>query len=750
MVDWALWYASRGWRVLPVMPPAPDGSCPCGSATCRSAGKHPRLKGWQRRATTDPTQIREWWSGRHANDNIAVATGRDSNLLVLDADGDKGRETVARNGTPMAPAARTGRPDGGTHYFFAYIDGLDREAGNSADPETGLDTRGEGGYVVVGPSRHKSGARYAWSHWPDTTPLPEPPSWVVELLSMRRTARPVVQGDRNNHLFLVCRRLRSKGAPQAKVLELALRYSAANLVPPLDDAEVCQIVGSACRPDYDAGPDPLAYLAIDGIPDPDLSLPVLREAPLTDGGNAECFAALYGDHFRYVPPWRRWMVWTGATWLEDEAEVYRTAVHAAIRCRGLASAFETDPQRREQLEAWSASSDSKMRVAAATELVRALPPLQALPNDFDTKPWLLATPSETIDLLTGRSRPPRREDYLTKATGVSLDPAAECPVFRRFIAELFDDPEMPAYLQRVVGYCLTGDTAKHLFPVAVGLGRNGKSTLMTVQRALFGLYARSARWDTFDADGRKGPGDDLAALRGARLVVVSESDDMRRLAEGRVKQITGGDEVTCRHLYGRDFTYRPEFKVWLMTSHLPVIRGTDKGIWSRVKPIEFPKTFEGGADDKGLGEAMLAELPGILNWALDGLAQYLAAGRDLGEPESVRRAISAYKQASSPVRRFIEERVEFGEGLMAESGQLFEAFRVFCGDEGLRFTPNRQAFGADLANVLAVDYPDAAISEPVRRTGPSGRGYYRRGMGLRAGRGPELWGEIGRGGSDDD
>lgn len=741
MLEWALFYARRGWRVFPIRPPKADGTCTCTKPDCNDAGKHPRIRGWQRNATTDRTQIAEWWTGQ-PHDNIGIATGTGSGIVVVDFDGARGRETLEANEVPVGPVQRTGRPDGGQHHIFAYVAGMDK---NSVDKDIGMDIRGEGGFIVAAPSLHKSGARYAWAGWPDTA-LVEPPLWILELLTPRKAKRRVIEGGRNSTLFLLCRDLRRKGVSQAEVLRLASIYNIEHFTPSLEEAEVREAVASACSDNYDAGRNPLAYLALDGIPEPDLSLPILREAPPTDGGNAECFAALYGDYFRYVPPWKQWVFWTGSTWLEDEAGFIRTAVHAAIRSRGLAAALEEDQGRREALEGWSRRADSKTGITATLELVQALPPLQAMPPLFDTKPWLLATPSGTIDLLTQKLRKPSRLDYLTRTAGTQFEAGAECPEWRKFIGELYTDPEMPCYVQRLIGYCLTGDTTEHVFPIAVGLGRNGKSTLMAVVRAVFGLYARPARWSTFDAESRKGVGDDLAALRGARLVIVPESDNQGRLAEAIVKQVTGGDPVTCRNLYGRDFSYVPEYKVWLMTNHLPRVRGTDRGIWSRVKPINFPRTFEGNTADKRLTEKLMNELPGILNWALEGLAGYVAAGRNLMEPQSVTGAITTYKYESSPVQRFVKERVVFDSKETIGAATLFRAFQWFCDEEGLVFKQSRQAFGADLANVLATDYPDAEVSEPNRETVDGVRDYYRNGMKLsEASKGDgTVWAKIGR------
>ena len=175
-----------------------------------------------------------------------------------------------------------------------------------------------------------------------------------------------------------------------------------------------------------------------------------------------------------------------------------------------------------------------------------------------------------------------------------------------------NDIDLIEYIQRCVGYSLTGDTSEQCFFMLHGHGANGKSVFTEILRALLGEYGSAVEFKTFMAGEGSASGNDLAPLRGARLVVASESEQGKRLNEAVIKQITGGDPLRVRFLFKEFFVFTPQFKVWLVTNHKPVIMGTDRGIWRRVRLIPFHAKFEGNSADKELTKKHMAELPGIL------------------------------------------------------------------------------------------------------------------------------------------
>ena len=200
-----------------------------------------------------------------------------------------------------------------------------------------------------------------------------------------------------------------------------------------------------------------------------------------------------------------------------------------------------------------------------------------------------------------------------------------------------------AYVQTAVGYSLTGLTSEQCFFVLHGLGDNGKTKLMETIKALMGDYATQTPTETFLVKGRGGQiPNDIAALRGARLVTSVEVDAGRHLSEALIKQVTGEDEVTARFLYKELFTFKPQFKLWLATNHKPVIRGSEHAIWRRIRLIPFTVKIPEAEQDKTLGNKLLSELPGILNWALEGCRLWQAEG--LTAPAAVQAATQEYRE----------------------------------------------------------------------------------------------------------
>lgn len=217
--------------------------------------------------------------------------------------------------------------------------------------------------------------------------------------------------------------------------------------------------------------------------------------------------------------------------------------------------------------------------------------------------------------------------------------------------------------------------------LCVGDGRNGKSTLLNVLRKLLGDYADSAAFATFDADRKGEATNDLADLRGKRLVTVSETNEDKRLDEARVKAVTGGDPVKCRFLFQEFFTYTPTWKLWMAVNHLPAIGGTDNGIWSRLHLIRFEQSFL-GREDKELEANLLRELPGILNWALDGLKDYLKEG--LNPPAFVTDATAGYRKDSDVVSQWIEACCDVNDDFTMRSGAGYTSFTTWAENMGLK------------------------------------------------------------------
>jgi putative DNA primase/helicase len=316
---------------------------------------------------------------------------------------------------------------------------------------------------------------------------------------------------------------------------------------------------------------------------------------------------------------------------------------------------------RAKLKKWQNAG----KLDAMIEMATARQPFLADIGTFDQDPLALTTPTGVLDLATGRLRPARPADRLTKMVPVPYDPDSTCPRFQKFLTELFptDTDDLIAFLQRFVGLCLTGLVREHVLPIFWGTGRNGKTTLLTVLQALLGPFAQVAPLSLLleSKHGRTAIPNDVARLVGVRLVVTSETPEHGRLAESTVKVLTGGDRLTGRFLHREFFDFNPTHKVLLVTNHKPVIRGQDQAIWSRIALVPFTVRFwtpeearPAGAplQDPTLATTLLTELPGILNWALEGCGAWQRDGLHL--PPIVQTATAEYRAEEDVLKPFLE------------------------------------------------------------------------------------------------
>lgn len=407
----------------------------------------------------------------------------------------------------------------------------------------------------------------------------------------------------------------------------------------------------------------------------------LLNARRSDTGNAECLAQIFGDDLRYCHTRKKWLAWDSARWIIDEGSaVTHCNMIEVIRARYRACEAIPDLEQRKKAASWCVGCESTNKLEAALRTAAKLPTLRTTIERWDGHHLIAAALGSTLDLQAVVHRVVRREDYLTMQLGATYDPESACPRWIQFLDEVFlKDAELIAYIQRAVGYCLTGDTREQKLFLCFGPGANGKSVFLEILTALLGDYAANASFETFDANKRNESSNDLAALRGKRLVTVIETEEGRRLAEARVKSVTGQDPITCRFLYGEYFTYRPTYKIWLAMNHLPQIKGTDKGIWRRIELIPFKADFE-GREDKTLAAQLRAELDGILQWALEGLRLWWQRGLDT--PAIVRQATKQYRDDSDQVGRWVADRCIVVSNVFLSSATGYKNYETWCKEVG--------------------------------------------------------------------
>jgi putative DNA primase/helicase len=417
---------------------------------------------------------------------------------------------------------------------------------------------------------------------------------------------------------------------------------------------------------------------------------------LTDVGNAQRLVAQHGPDLRFVPRWKTWLVWDGRRWRRDETgEVERRAKQVV---RGmLHEAAELEGDARTQLAGWALKSEAAGRIKAMVDLARSEPGIAISYTALDQQPRKMTVQNGTLDLWTGQLGPFDRTDLITKLTDIPFDIEAPCPTWEHTLRVIFgDDEALIRYVQRAIGYSLTGDTSEQCLHLCHGTGSNGKSTLLDVLAELSGEYGQQADFQTFlDRRHDSGPRNDVARLAGSRLVRSSEVGDHKRLNEGLIKSLTGGDIITARFLYSEDFEFKPQFKLWLAANHKPVIRGTDYAIWRRIRLIPFEVTITAEQADRDLPKKLRAELPGILAWAIAGCLMWQREG--LQPPERVLAATADYKSESDIIAAFIEENCEVGSAYQEPSGKLYTAYKRWC-DENGEYAMTNTRFGRELTD----------------------------------------------------
>jgi putative DNA primase/helicase len=404
------------------------------------------------------------------------------------------------------------------------------------------------------------------------------------------------------------------------------------------------------------------------------------------------------DHTR-----KRWIVWNGRWWAQDtDGEAQRAAIDTA---RWLQSAIRLQWPEIEGKEAklqWAEDScsaeegESVRGINATLEVAKNLRGIATVAADCDRDLFLLTVANGTLNLRTGELRHADPDDLITRATNIRYDPSAVCPRWLQFLNEIFpDDSGLVDFIQRAVGYSLTGLTNEQCMFILHGNGANGKSTFLETFRRLLGPHAITTPFATFMVQRNVGaPRNDLAALAGARLVIASEAGQEASFDEAVIKQCTGNDVISCRFLYGEFFEYTPQFKIWLATNYKPTIRGNDDAIWRRIRLIPFNQQFKGGKRDSALTEKLKAELPGILAWAVRGCLSWLRDG--LGRPHTVVTATIEYREESDLVGRFLSERCVSEKGQSVSGNVLYNAYVQFCQQQGEKSLANN-LFAAQIA-----------------------------------------------------
>ncbi|QEL88517.1 phage/plasmid primase, P4 family [Bacillus mycoides] len=405
---------------------------------------------------------------------------------------------------------------------------------------------------------------------------------------------------------------------------------------------------------------------------------------LTELGNAERIAYEYGHVIKFVND-IGWFIWDGKRWrIDNKKEIERITAKVL---RGLNKSEDESEMK------WARMCERRnVRMNSIKDLMPLVPGERA---EFDKHKYLLNVENGIVDLKTGKLQQHDRELGLTKITNITFDENAKCPTWLTFLDQIFlGDKALIEYMQRLIGYSLTGDISEQIMMFLVGGGSNGKSTFINIIKDIMGDYGKQAKSDTFIKKKESGANNDIARLVGSRFVSAIESEEGEKLADSFVKQITGGEPVLARFLRQEFFEFIPEFKVFFTTNHKPIIGGLDEGIWRRVKLIPFNLNLPAHKRDKRLPEKLSLEMPGILNWAIEGCMKWQQDG--LKEPKVVAEATGKYKDDMDILAPFLDEVCYVdepeNESVMIEAKELYNVYERWCFNSGERSLGNRSFY----------------------------------------------------------
>lgn len=382
-----------------------------------------------------------------------------------------------------------------------------------------------------------------------------------------------------------------------------------------------------------------------------------------------------------------WLYWDGKRWAFDDCGAAKREVLNVFR-DALAESASNQPLRQDVVRC-----ESNNGIAGVLGVASAL--LAATVADLDPDPYLLNVANGTYDLRTGELRGHDPRDLITKVTRAAYDPAAPGAAWPRFINQVLPDEDVRAYLQRVTGLSALGRVADHILPILTGTGANGKGTWYGAVLFAFGDYAAPADPDLFMAREGAHPTGQMD-LRGRRLVVVSESDEGRKLAQATMKRLTGGDVIKARYMHRDLVEFTPSHTAFLVTNHLPKVSGDDPAVWRRLRVIPFDVVVPADDRDSHLDEKLQAEADAVLGWAIAGWNDYQARGGRLDEPPQVLAATGAYQRDSDAVARFIDEEcVTSSPVVKATTADLFNAWERWRNADGAEQI-SQKAFGQTL------------------------------------------------------
>lgn len=408
----------------------------------------------------------------------------------------------------------------------------------------------------------------------------------------------------------------------------------------------------------------------------------------TDTGNASRLVAAADGRVRFVHHWSKFIVYDSGRWVIDFGDALVTEQAKQVARRLFRLAVDLDRKERDRVLAWASRCEQAPSIAAMLRLARGMPGVLVDHDYLDRHPWTLNVINGTIDIGTDAAtfRAHTPDDLLTMQAPAFHDPTATSPTWDACLERWQPDPEMRGFLQRAIGSAATGHPVENLF-VAVGTGANGKSKFFGAIANVLGPYAVVPHKSLLVAGRHEGHPTHVASLFRARMLVAPETSDSDRLDEELVKNLTGGDTLRARRMREDEWSFEPTWTAFMHTNHRPRIRGTDEGIWRRVRLIPWNITIPPDERDEQLADRLAAESSGILNWIVDGAVAWRHDG--LAEPAGVRLATDEYRRGEDHVGKFLDDVVELDDTDSVTAKALRAAYEAWCQETGARLDRGR-------------------------------------------------------------
>lgn len=436
----------------------------------------------------------------------------------------------------------------------------------------------------------------------------------------------------------------------------------------------------------------------------------------SDVGNANLLCDLFGKNLRYDHKSERWLQWKDQhRWYElNSVEMQKIAIEA-INHRFELAKMSTDKTEASKQAGFAIRSRNLNNLVSMLKVASLMEPIGNYSIQWDNQPNLLAVGNGVVNLATGQLRPGQRNDFITRGISLPYLPNSSAKMWNKFLDDItLSRSDLKDFLQRAFGYTLSGFTREQVFFLLHGQGANGKDTFTNIIKAIIPEFSRDIRFSAFDENNTSDAIRDIAELPGMRAAFASEGGKKVSLETSSIKYITGGANITTSRKYGHPFEFKPQFKLWMATNFLPKIEDASHGFWRRIILIPFDATFDGPNRDNEMERKLIAELPGILSWAIEGAKIWSKSG--LGTPDWLLLKINEYRSDEDYIDQFIEERCVKGSDETVRAGVLYEAFCQWAEENNVKSITNT--------------YFGRRVSERFTKARDVGGTYYQ-GVGLR-------------------